>query len=144
MKKILNKIVNLIKPSDEKLPYYTKKSFFNDTEAELMLLLEDVFRDRCYIFAKPRLIDVFGIPRSAFKFKNKIIQKHVDFLLCTKPYFKPVCWIELDWYSHKYKSERDEFVDKVFWDADLQLIRITTDELKNRGILINRINSIIN
>lgn len=58
--------------------------------------------------------------------KNKVAQKHVDFLLCENSVFSPVVAIELDDSSHflEKRKQRDEFVDKVFASVNLPLLRI--------------------
>lgn len=62
------------------------------------------------------------------KYFGKIAQKHVDFLLCEPNTMKPLCGIELDDISHTNKktSERDLFIEKVYKDANLELIRLSS------------------
>lgn len=60
------------------------------------------------------------------KYFGKISQKHVDFILCDPDTMNPLCGIELDDSSHisRKRQERDLFVERVFRDANLKLIRI--------------------
>ena len=62
------------------------------------------------------------------KYFGKIAQKHVDFLLCDPSTMKPLCGIELDDISHTSKKsyERDLFVEKVYKDANFELIRLSS------------------
>lgn len=122
-----------------KLPYFKKQFFFDVSEREFYNILKEVVKNKYTIFAKPRLIDIFWVSKWGFVYKSKIIQKHVDFLLCNNVYYNPICWIEVDWYSHNYKKERDDVVNQVFASANLKLIRINTNELKDVNKLKERI-----
>ena len=57
---------------------------------------------------------------------NRIAAKHVDFLVCDPKTIKPLCAVELDDYTHQYKSrqERDEFVDNVYRSMQLPILHI--------------------
>ena len=62
------------------------------------------------------------------KYFGKIAKKHVDFLLCEPGTMKTICGIELDDISHTNKKsyERDLFVEKVYKDANFELIRLSS------------------
>ena len=124
------------------LEYFTKKFFFNKSERELMILLESIVDSKKFvIFAKPRLIDIFDFKKNDYTARQKIISKHVDYLICSQNYFNPIMWIELDWSSHESQRriKRDEFFDYVFEEAGLPLMRIATYELRDKRSLENRI-----
>ena len=61
-----------------------------------------------------------------FHYFGSISQKHLDFLLCDAQTMKPLCGIELDDFSHANddRQERDHFVDTLFRDAALPLLRV--------------------
>jgi hypothetical protein len=63
--------------------------------------------------------------RGFYKRRNKILPKHVDFVVCDK-YFKPVLAIELNGSSHRRadRIESDGLKQRVFNDAGLPLIAV--------------------
>lgn len=117
---------------NEKLPYKVKENFLTDAELSFYKSLKLFVGDRAVICPKVGLKDIFfigkGIGKDYMKYFGKIAKKHVDFLLCDPETMKPLCGIELDDISHTNKKsyERDLFVEKVYKDANFQLIRIST------------------
>ena len=95
--------------------YTTKQYFFSYNELEFYnlvsrLLLEESFW-KYDIFPKVRLLDLAN-PNSRF-YKNKIAQKHIDFLIVDRTqHCTPILAIELNGHSHETQKmeERDEFV----------------------------------
>src|SRR6185369_4720053 len=59
-------------------------------------------------------------------YHNRIQQKHIDFVLCSRDQVVPVLAIELDDASHGRSSrrERDVFVNAIFDAAGLLLLRV--------------------
>ena len=117
---------------EEKLPFLKRKYFFSEAEKKFYLVLKQIAdKNNWAIFPKVRLRDIFNPDakyrsKESFSLNAKIVQKHVDFLLCDNNYFSPVAAIELDDSSHRLgkRQERDEFVDKVFASVKLPLVRI--------------------
>ncbi len=71
------------------------------------------------------------------KWLNKILAKHIDFVLCDPGSLKPLVCIELDDISHQRpeRIERDKFVNLAFKSAQLPLLRIPTQpEYRSREI----------
>lgn len=64
------------------------------------------------------------IKKLAFSMRNKIQQKHFDFVVCNKDTMSIVCCIELNDSSHakKSRSNRDDFVRGVCKAAGVELI----------------------
>ena len=62
------------------------------------------------------------------KWLNKILAKHIDFVLCDPGNLQPIVCIELDDPSHNRpeRIERDVFVNKAFESAGIPLLRIPT------------------
>lgn len=120
-----------VNPS-EKLPYRVTDSFLTDAEKSFYRVLQQCVGDKAVICPKVGLKDIFfigkGIGKDYMKYFRKIAQKHVDFLLCDPKSMKPLCGIELDDFSHTNKKayERDLFVEKVYKDANFELIRISS------------------
>ena len=117
---------------NEKLPYKVKDDFLTDTERSFYHSLELYVGDKAVICPKVGLKDFFfvgkGVGKDYMKYFGKIAQKHVDYLLCDPGTMKPLCGIELDDISHTNKKiyERDLFVEKVYKDANFELIRLSS------------------
>jgi len=135
---------------EELLPYTKKRYFFSIAERRFYAALKQVAdKNNWVIFPKVRLRDVFNIysrrySREMFINNSKIVQKHVDFLLCETNDFSPIVGIELDDSSHNTPNriERDGFVDRVFDSADLPILRVRVLpdydlDVLERGLLKN-------
>jgi len=75
-----------------------------------------------------RIADILVVTKDTPKRRtwlNKILAKHIDFVLCDPGSLEVKVAIELDDSSHQRKDrqERDEFVDHAFESADLPLVR---------------------
>jgi len=114
---------------EEEISYRKNKYFLTDSEKNFFFILKPIAdRHNLVLFPKVRLLDLFFVPKQDQSKRSRIIQKHVDFVLCESKNIDPVCAIELDDYSHNYESrqKRDDFVEKVFSSAGLPLVRIKT------------------
>lgn len=117
---------------NDKLPYKVNDNFLTDTERSFYHSLKLCVGDKAVICPKVGLKDIFfvgkGVGKDNMKYRSKISQKHVDFLLCEPNTMKILCGIELDDISHTNKKtyERDLFVEKVYKDANLELIRLSS------------------
>jgi len=96
-----------------------------------MGVLKIFMGDQFVICPKVRLGDVLFIQKGTDaklrqSVQNRIIQKHLDFLLLDSKTFKPVYAIELDDVSHRSAAaqKRDLVKDKALKDAGLQVIRV--------------------
>lgn len=102
--------------------YYLKKSILTKNEQQFYNTLKKVLSNTPYeIYPKIRLIDVVGAKAQD---RPKLMQKHVDFLICNSNY--PTLAIELDDSSHnsKIQSKRDKEKNLAFETAGLKFIRI--------------------
>jgi len=116
---------------EEKLPFKKKEYFFSRAEKKFYLVLKQVAdKNNLVVFLYVCLLDLFLIQGRDYKFRtinrNKVIRKHIDFLLCDSNTFSPVIGVELDDSSHNRSKtiQRDDFVNKVFASAELPLLRI--------------------
>ncbi len=112
--------------SDVSLPYRKKRYLLTKAEKSFYHVLQSCLNNGYVIFPKIRLVDIFLVSgkenyRSYF---NRIVQKHVDFLICDKQNFTPLAAIELDDSSHSGKEHTDSFKDNIFLAAGLPLYRI--------------------
>lgn len=112
----------------ETLPYRTRDDFFSPTELSFYRVLASVVGNRATICPKVGLAEIFFVarPHENQQYRNRIIQKHLDFLLCDPKSMRPILGIELDDTTHvrSDRQARDEFVDKAFEAAELPLIRV--------------------
>lgn len=116
-------------PADvQELPYRLRDDFLSAAELSFFHVLASVVQNKAVICPKVRLADLFfvALPHQSQSYRNKIDRKHVDFLLCNPQTLKPLLGIELDDSSHarSARQERDQFVDDVFEDAGLPLLRV--------------------
>lgn len=100
------------------------------TPAELAFysILSPIIGSTFMISSKVRLADIFQIrigrgQKAAF---NKIVGKHVDFVIVHPSTSRILCGIELDDRSHQRpdRIERDRFVNELFASNHLPLLRI--------------------
>src|SRR5262249_36767531 len=100
------------------------------------------------IFAKVRLIDIVRVRSDAPEaqsYKNRIISKHVDFVLCSRDTFVPLLVIELDDASHRSGAaqRRDATKDAALRAARVPLLRISAASNYNPRILANHIDAFL-
>ena len=112
----------------ESLPYRVRDDFLSPAELSFYRVLASVVSNRAIICPKVGLAEIFFVarPHENQNYRNRIIQKHLDFLLCDPKSMHPVLGIELDDSSHARsdRQARDEFVDKAFEAAKLPLIHV--------------------
>lgn len=123
-------------------PMYTIKPLLNYSEKEFYTTLENTVQNKYIILSKVRLWDILDIVRNQDKstkavLRNKIQSKHVDFLLCDRKTFLPLIAIELDGESHKnyWRRKRDEFVNKVYKNANLPILHIPASYARDTALL---------
>ena len=118
------------------------KTFFTQSESVFYKQLLGALHGQPFvIFPKVRLYDLFDIVRNenSLKARNKISQKHVDYVIVALPACQPVLAIELDGSSHNSQRQRARDTDKdaAFKSAGLPLIRVRTDEKPNLERLLS-------
>jgi hypothetical protein len=115
----------------DEFPYALRDDFLSPSELSFYKILSLVIPKEFVIFTKVALKDIFFVTEKdrskQSTYHNKISKKHVDFLVCNASSMKPVCGIELDDSSHGRQDRviRDDFVNQVFKNAGLPLIRYT-------------------
>ena len=125
--------------------YQACQSVLTPAEQKFYLVLNSALGEEYIIFSKVRCADLIS-PRSglaniekkvAF---NRVVGKHLDFVLCDRASFRVCLIIELDDSSHleEKRKERDRFLDSAIKGAGLALYRYRVQrdysepELKNR------------
>lgn len=96
------------------------------TPAELAFLraLDQAALPSQRIFTMVRLIDVIEPAVKDHATRNRVIQKHLDFLLCDRDTTKPLCAIELNDRSHDQpkRRQRDDFVGQAMQQAGIPIL----------------------
>jgi len=109
-------------------PYGLRDNFLSPAEISFFHVLKGVLDSRHHLVTKVRLFDIFFVwkPRFNQAAINRIDRKHVDFLICDARTMQPLLGIELDDASHNAQDrvERDVYVEQVFHEAGLPLLRI--------------------
>ncbi|MFK7767114.1 MAG: DUF2726 domain-containing protein [Mariniblastus sp.] len=114
-----------------KLPYVARERLVTKSELRFYKSLTKAVQDDFEIFAMVRIADLLRVEKGAKNYRkwlNKILAKHIDFVLCDPGSLQPVVCIELDDPSHQRpdRIERDIFVNQAFESAGLALLRIPT------------------
>lgn len=112
-----------------RLPYAARGKLVTKSELRFYRSLYKAVQDDFEIFAMVRIADVLRVEEGTANYRkwlNKILAKHVDFVLCDPGSLEPRICIELDDRSHERpdRMERDAFVDLAFESAGLPLLRI--------------------
>lgn len=133
----LQQSIQVSEPDAEpSLPYIKKPYFMTKAENICFRILETITPKGYLVIPQVNLDKLLYVEKDLYYWKtyrNKIVRKSVDFVIIDRKYFVPILAIELDDYSHKsYKRiERDLFVEKVFRDAGMKLLRINRQTLRN-------------
>lgn len=101
-------------------------SLLTPAERSFYGVLLGTVQGRLTIFAKVRLADVLKPAAKGQVALNRVIQKHLDFVLCSPPDLRPVLAIELDDSSHGRadRRTRDNFLNAACASAGFPLVRI--------------------
>lgn len=113
-------------PSD----YQSRQFLCSPAELEFMRVLEVVVQQQFLIFAKVRLLDIVepakGLSsRHAHGARNRVIQKHVDFVLCNPADTRIRAVIELDDSSHGAgrSKESDGLKNEILAATGIPIVR---------------------
>lgn len=105
------------------------KELFSPAERSFFGVLEQAVGGELKVLGKVRLGDLIqpvkGLSQSErTKSRNRIQQKHIDFVLCRPDTLEVVGLVELDDASHgrKDRADRDDFVDKALASAGVPVL----------------------
>ena len=124
------KLARLVSQRD-RTPYVKRQKLVTKTELRFYHELRRAVDDDWEIFAMVRIADILRVPtgmKNRRKWLNKILAKHIDFVLCDQDNLEILAGIELDDRSHDRadRQKRDRFVNSAFEDAGIPLLRIPT------------------
>ena len=139
-RKKINEINNEV---DENINYnekYTKKDYLlTQTELKFYKLLKQI-TDELNLVICPQITLYEIVKNKDYRDFGKIQSKSIDFVI-TEPNLKIKLCIELDDYTHTRgkRIKRDEFINKLFDDLGIKLIRIPVQNYYNLEELKNKI-----
>ena len=106
-------------------PMYRKRSsIMNKSEMAFFFELQKQLPEGYHIFPNMRIADILDAVdgKGFYARNNKIMPKHIDFLVCNR-YFNPMVAIEVNGSSHRRadRIESDDLKREIFKDAKLPL-----------------------
>jgi hypothetical protein len=134
--RVLDRIGALTKAADaiggappRSLPFRRKDYLLTRAERALYEQLLLAVGPHMLIFAKVRLVDLLWLPTGVAGRQglvNRVMSKHVDFVLCDRQNIRPLLAIELDDASHQREDRRarDALVDQILRGAQLPILHI--------------------
>lgn len=116
----------------EEVVFETRTELFSPAERSFFGVLEQAVAGEFRVIGKVRLGDLIQpakrlTPKRRTILRNRVQQKHVDFVLCCPDSLSVVAAVELDDVSHRRRAraDRDVFVDKALISAGLPLLRFS-------------------
>jgi hypothetical protein len=114
---------------DKRLPYQPRERLVTKAELRFYKSLRKAVLDDWEIFVMVRIADILRVEpgvKNRRGWLNKILAKHIDFVLCNPNSLEIVMGIELDDNTHQRadRIERDQFVDHAFESAGIPLLRV--------------------
>lgn len=112
-----------------RLPYRSRGRMMTNAEIKFFRSLQQAVQGDLLIFSMVRIADLLRVAEETANKRtwlNRIIAKHIDFVLCHPGTLETMLAIELDDATHERKDrqERDAFVEQAFESADFPLLRI--------------------
>jgi len=120
--------------------YERREPFLSAAERSFFGVLGQAIGNEYLVFAKVRVADLLRVRAGTSEPQghlNRIIAKHVDFVLCDRNTISPVLTIELDDSSHSKgdRPERDKFLDAAFSGSGLSLLRVPARRTYDPAVL---------
>jgi len=115
--------------NNNQFDYYVKKSLMTNTEEGFYKFLYEAFQAEYFIFPQVHLSALVSSKDSGKRSWSAFLHingKSVDYVLCDRETLMPVCAIELDDWTHSWKSrvKRDREVERILSEAGMPLVRI--------------------
>jgi hypothetical protein len=109
---------------------YRRGRFLTPNEKRFLAVLDEAVGGGYRVFVQVRLAELVDVDLKANNSKrraamNKVFGKSIDFVICDSASLEPVVAIELDDRTHAlpHRRERDTFVDAVFSEIGIPLLR---------------------
>lgn len=144
---LLSQLFRRLFPSVSKesgpLPYRLRDDFLSPAELSYFQVLKSVLGSKAAICAKVRVADLLFVTNKTeyLKYFNKIVGKHIDFLICDAATMKPALAIELDDSSHNRarRKKRDHFIEEALIAAGFPLLRVTAQRQYSQQQVIDQL-----
>lgn len=131
----------------EYYPYKSNRYLLTKAEKSFYNVLKMALDEKYYICPKVRLADILYVTDSNKKqtYFNKIVGKHIDFVICEADSLSPIFVIELDDSSHERqdRKNRDDFLNKALKFAGMPILRIKASYSYNPKHLKDEIQEIL-
>ena len=140
---------------EERLEYFTKHNRISSYDSENIIynLLKEIlnnYKDLTFAFRYP--LNILIKDKTLLNDKESKYASHhnthVDFLIYNKISKIPLLVIEVDGYKYHKKGskqkERDILKNNILSKYNIPLIRLTTNGSREKDIIINKLNNIIN
>lgn len=126
--------------------YIKRPYLFTSAEFAFYKALHPTVGDRFTVLVKVRIADLVDVERGAAKRQaklNRIMKKHVDFVLCDPRTMVPTLLIELDGSSHEAEDrrERDALVDAIYAAVGLPCLHVPVAKTYEQADLIGQIDN---
>lgn len=146
VEKIIDK-KNILPISKETLnlneKYIKKDYLLTQTELKFYKILKQITEELNLVICPQ--VSLYEIVRNKdFKDFNRISSKSIDFVIA-EPNLKIRFCVELDDYTHNQNKRiiRDKFIDNLFKDLNIKILRIPVQNFYNMEELKNKIKSIL-
>ena len=126
--------------------YKPKECIITKTELKFYKILLEISKELDLIlFSQVALYSIIGTKYNDKESFYKICSKSIDFVLVNKNNCKVVTAIELDDYTHILyeRQERDKFINKIFRDLNISLLRFKVEQEYNKEKIKNKIKECI-
>jgi hypothetical protein len=110
---------------------YCRGRFLSENEKDFLNALEAALGGHYRVFTQVRLAELVDVEESDGARRrealNRVFVKSIDFVLCDRATLDPIAAIEVDDKTHARldRRERDAFVNTVFQQAGLPLVRVS-------------------
>lgn len=127
--------------------YTTKRLIMTKTETQFYKLLQNAILENnldILIFPQINLENIIQAKNNDLAARNRIKSRSIDYTIVSKDTLQVICCIELDDYTHNtYKRiNRDSFINQIFQEVNIRLIRVTVSSSYNIEQIISQIKEV--
>jgi len=143
--KIANVYIDHAKKVAATKAYRSAENLLTPAEQRFWLTLRQSLPPSVMACPKVRLIDVLTPSDGDHSAKQRVLRKHLDFVLMDSTNTRILGAIELDDSSHSRKDrrERDEFVDAALYHAGIPILRVTVARNYDGEVIAGQINQML-
>lgn len=133
----------------DKGSYQAKTKILNSTEQFLHKLIHEwTLSEHVYLWSQVDVASIFSVTNGAVDYYEALedLNLSVDFLIVDQLTTKPLVAIEYDGPTHGQTNRkiRDDFVNRLFKDCQIELLRINPADLNNPERIKDQILEFIN